>query len=403
MFFGGGMPFETMRQPGNVDNSKYYNLLNVAKDANEKDITKSFRKMAMKLHPDRPDGDAEKFKEINKAYEVLNDPEKRKLYDQYGEEGLSEEGMNASQTHEMFSRMFGENNNPFGGMRRPQQRQEQKTDSVGINVEVKLKELYTGCAKQVKIKRKKVVNDGKKVIDTICNECNGQGIKIQVIRMGPMIQQSQQKCNKCNGTGKIIQGKKIVEDLVTLDLVIDKGMKEGDKKVFHGMADETLYKKPGDVIFIVKEVPDPNFERKGNHLFHKRKILLCDALCGCEFVLKLINNTQILVKTDSIITNDSLYIINNRGMPINGNQYNCGDLYIQFEVIYPNIETINKENTRTLLQSVLPYDKTVIENKENLEQTLLKKNNTNTIPEERKQNDDDEDVRVHHQENCHQQ
>ena len=102
-----------------------------------------------------------------------------------------------------------------------------------------------------------------------------------------------------------------------------------------------------------------------------------------------------------MMTNTLEFII--KKIVINNNQYNCGDLYIQFEVIYPNIETINNENTRTLLQSVLQYDKTVIENKENLEQTLLKKNNTNTIPEERKQNDEEEHVRMHHQENCHQQ
>merc|ERR1711934_1308306 len=108
MFFGGGFPFENMGGPDmgppkNVDNSKYYNLLGVQKDATESDIKKSYKKNALKFHPDRPDGDAEKFKEMSKADETLVNKEKREIYDKYGEEGLSENNMNFSSAEDIFS------------------------------------------------------------------------------------------------------------------------------------------------------------------------------------------------------------------------------------------------------------------------------------------------------------
>ncbi|OQR81752.1 molecular chaperone, partial [Thraustotheca clavata] len=108
-FFGGAAGgHET---PRNVDNSKYYDILGVPKSASEADIRKAFRKLALKNHPDKG-GDPELFKDITVAYETLSDPEKRELYDKYGEEGLQNGGGPAGAA-DIFGQMFG------GGMRQP--------------------------------------------------------------------------------------------------------------------------------------------------------------------------------------------------------------------------------------------------------------------------------------------
>ena len=112
MFFGGGrggFPFGDFEEMGGgpqkeVDTNKYYDLLGVGKSATQDEIKKAFRKLAIKLHPDKG-GDPEKFKEVSVAYEVLGDPEKRKMYDKYGEEGLREGGGGGG-FEDLFS-MFG--------------------------------------------------------------------------------------------------------------------------------------------------------------------------------------------------------------------------------------------------------------------------------------------------------
>ena len=113
--FGGGFPFEEFAgmhggMPGRggpkkeVDNSKYYDLIGVPKNATEQEIKKAYRKKALKEHPDKG-GDPDKFKEITAAYEVLSDREKREIYDRHGEDGLK--GGGGAGAHDIFSQMFG--------------------------------------------------------------------------------------------------------------------------------------------------------------------------------------------------------------------------------------------------------------------------------------------------------
>ena len=89
-----------------VDTKKYYDLLGVSKTASQDEIKKAFRKLALKMHPDRG-GDTEKFQELNKAYEVLSDAEKREIYDNYGEEGLREGGGGGPDLSDLLGGMFG--------------------------------------------------------------------------------------------------------------------------------------------------------------------------------------------------------------------------------------------------------------------------------------------------------
>ena len=173
--------------------TKFYDLLGVNPDSNDSELKKAYRKMALKFHPDKnPDG-ADKFKEIAYAYEVLSDENKRRLYDQGGEQALKEGGIGSS-AHSPFDLfdMF------FGGGRSAHQRPKGR-DKVH-KLQVTLENLYNGQERQLSINRDRVcvTCNGigcKKGCDVRCNECKGRGIITMIHQIAPgMVQQSQRPC-----------------------------------------------------------------------------------------------------------------------------------------------------------------------------------------------------------------
>lgn len=144
---------------GEVDNKKFYELLGVDQKASQDEIKKAFRKKAMKEHPDKG-GDTDKFKELNIAYEVLSDPEKRDMYDKYGEEGLREGAGGMGGMGDIFD-LFG-----MGGGGRQKQSGPKKGKPVLHQVKATLKDLYLGKSTKIAVNR-----------DRICNKCNGVGGK----------------------------------------------------------------------------------------------------------------------------------------------------------------------------------------------------------------------------------
>ena len=410
MFFGGqgGFPFHNNGPNANVDNNKFYDLLDVKKDADESQIKKAYKKSAMKHHPDRG-GDAETFKKISEAYEVLVDKDKRNIYDQMGEEGLSNNGMNSSSANDIFSQFFNNEDGPFGGggmggmggpFGRSQRQQKTTTDDVGHHLEVDLKDLYLGKKKILKLNRKKVVKTGEPIVNEQCNDCDGRGHVVEVRRMGPMIQQVQRQCPKCNGRGNIVTGKKLVTETTTIELDIERGMKEGDQIIKYGMADEDLHLEPGNLVFIIKESNNTKFERKGNHLITKKDILLCDALCGCEFTFTHMDNSKFLVSNDNIVKPNNLYTILDKGMPVRNNPLEFGNLYIQFNIIYPEYNHITTE-VRSVLKNILPNNTDIIQNKSELDTSMLMEQE---MPVNYNDNNMDDDDGSHQQGvNCQQQ
>lgn len=294
MFFGGGgFPFPGMDGPGgmggggrpkkNADTTKFYKLLEVDKNASEPEIKKAYRKLAVKHHPDKG-GDPEKFKEITRAYEVLSDSDKRSKYDRFGEDGLDEGG--GGDPTDIFEAMFGGGGRGGGGGRR-----RQKTKDVVQPLKVTLEQLYNGQTKKMAITRK-VIDKQKGVQE--CAECGGRGVKVQVIRMGPMIQQMQSACDTCGGQGKSFKTK---QDREVLEVMIQKGSPDNHKVTFREMADEQPDHDTGDVIFVLKQQEHADFKRKGADLFIERKISLVEALCGFEMEVTHLDGRKLLVKT----------------------------------------------------------------------------------------------------------
>ncbi|VAI22915.1 unnamed protein product [Triticum turgidum subsp. durum] len=261
--------------PKKSDSTRYYEILGVPKDASQDDLKKAYRKAAIKNHPDKG-GDPEKFKELAQAYEVLSDPEKREIYDQYGEDALKE-GMGGGGMHDpfdIFQSFFGGGGNPFGGGGSSRGRRQRRGEDVVHPLKVSLEELYNGTSKKLSLARNVLCSKcngkgSKSGASMKCAGCQGAGYKVQIRQLGPgMIQQMQQPCNECRGSGETIsdkdrcgqcKGEKVVHEKKVLEVVVEKGMQHGQKITFPGEADEAPDTVTGDIIFVLqqKEHPKP--------------------------------------------------------------------------------------------------------------------------------------------------
>merc|ERR1719412_1883129 len=281
---GGGMPGgRGGRSSKPVDTTGFYKSLEIEKGASESEIKKAYRKLAIKHHPDKG-GDPEKFKEITRAYEVLSDSEKRSKYDRFGEDGL--EGGGGGDPSDIFESFFGGGGGRGGGGRK-----RQKTKDVTQPLKVTLEQLYNGATKKMAITRQ--VIDKKKGVQE-CRDCDGRGVRVEVIRMGPMIQQMQSQCSSCGGNGKSFTTK---QEREVLEVHIQKGSPDNHKVQFREMADEHPDADTGDVVFILKQQEHEVFKRKGADLFIERKISLAEALCGFKMELTHLDGRKLLIKT----------------------------------------------------------------------------------------------------------
>ncbi|CAN6477969.1 unnamed protein product [Victoria cruziana] len=241
------------RAPKKSDNTRYYEVLGVPKSASQDELKKAYRKAAIKNHPDKG-GDPEKFKELAQAYEVLSDPEKREIYDQYGEDALKEGMGGGGPSHnpfDIFESFFG---GGFGGGSSRGRRQKRGEDVVHT-LKVSLEDLYNGTSKKLSLSRNvlcpKCKGKGSKSgASGRCSGCQGSGMKVSIRQLGPgMIQQMQHVCPECRGSGEVIsdkdrcgqcKGEKVVQEKKVLEVHVDKGMQHGQKIVFQGEADEAV-------------------------------------------------------------------------------------------------------------------------------------------------------------------
>jgi len=362
-----------MRPPKKGDNSKFYDLLNVSKTAAQDEIKKAYRKAAIKNHPDKG-GDPEKFKEVSQAYEVLSDPEKRQLYDEYGEEALKDGGPGGpgggSSPFDIFEAMFG--GNPFGpggGGGRGGRRQ-RKGEDVVHGLKLSLEELYNGVTKKLSLAKNVICPkcDGKgskSGASGHCGTCQGSGVRVVVRQIAPgMVQQMQTVCNECKGSGQVISdrdrcvqchGQKVVQEKKVLEVNIEKGMVNNQKIVFQGEADEAPDTIPGDIVFVVQEKEHATFKRKGPDLFLEKNINLTEALCGMKFSVTHLDKRQLLISTHEgeVIKPNSFKAVYDEGMPTYQQPFNKGRLFIHFNVKFPEPGDLSDDDVK-MLEKLLP-------------------------------------------------
>ncbi|GKT24787.1 putative multi-domain containing protein, partial [Aduncisulcus paluster] len=307
-----------------VAETKYYDVLGVSPSATSAEIKKAYRKLALKFHPDRNPSAADKFQEIAAAYEVLSDEKKRKLYDDYGEEGVK------SGAREESSR----------------------TEDVRYKLAIPLELMYTGGIKHVNFKRKVVcpscsgVGGTKPGCETECSKCRGKGVYMEVRRSGFMVQQIQRTCDRCHGAGRSIDdkylckechGEKVVTQSEEVSVEIDRGMKEGEKITKFEGGHEEPGKLTGDLIFVLSEKKHKTFERRGVDLICKKEISLTQALTGAPFYIEHLDGHIVEARApkNKLISPDDILAIEEEGMPAKSRPGVFGRLFIQFHVKFP--------------------------------------------------------------------
>jgi len=336
--------------------NKFYDLLGIARDAADTDIKKQYRKLAMQYHPDKNPGNpeaAEKFKEISTAYEALSDPEKREIYDKYGEEGLREGGGPSFSADDIFSQFFG--GGFFGGGQRRGGggRQQRKGEDLVHPLKVSLEDLYKGKTTKLSLQKHVLCAEcggkGSKTPNAVkkCDGCRGQGVKVTLRQIAPgMVQQLQQTCPDCRGEGEVIRdkdrcvkchGSKICQEKKVLDVHIDKGMKAGQKIVFAGEGDQAPDIVPGDIIVTLQQKEHATFKRDGSDLLMEHSLTLVEALCGFSFYVTHLDGRVLHVKNapgEVIVPND-IKCIDGEGMPTYKRPFEKGRLIIRFTVQFP--------------------------------------------------------------------
>lgn len=355
-----------------VRDTAYYDILGVAPTANENEIKKAYRKLAIKYHPDKnpdnPEAEA-KFKEITEAYACLSDKEKRDIYDKYGKEGLERGGMGGFDMDDIISQFFGGSGfggfSGFGGSRRP--RGPPKGESIQAALNCTLEDLYNGKTFKRKITHdiicKECGGNGTKSGSKpqTCPDCNGRGSRTVHYRQGPYVVQSQQPCSRCKGKGEIVKetdkckkckGDKVLSEEKILEIIVQPGMKHGERITFPGESDQAPGIQPGDVIFVIQQKDHPVFERKGDNLIMKKTITLNQALTGVAFTVKTLDGRELYIEGNDVIEPNSFKKVMDEGFAIKHRPGQRGDLYIYFEVKFPSVyEIIEKADQ---LRELLP-------------------------------------------------
>lgn len=293
----------------------YYKLLDLPKSATAEEIKKSYRRLAMKFHPDRnPDNpEAEhKFKECKEAYEVLTDTQKRAVYDQFGHAGLEGSRGGGFNTGEAFGDIFGEMfGDIFSGGQRAGRAQVFRGADLRYELEVDLEQAVFGTETEIKIpslaecKTCKGSGAAKGSVPKTCDTCNGQG----QVRVQQSIFTIQQPCPRCKGRGKIISnpcdscfGQGRVRQEKTLPVAVPAGVDTGDRIRLNGEGEAGRNGGPaGDLYVEIKVREHAIFEREGSHLSCEVPISITTAALGGsvevptldgEVVLKIPNETQ---------------------------------------------------------------------------------------------------------------
>ncbi|CAH1113052.1 unnamed protein product [Psylliodes chrysocephalus] len=318
----------------------YYKILGIHKGANDDEIKKAYRKLALQFHPDKnksPEAE-EKFKEVAEAYEVLSDKKKRDIYDAYGEEGLKGgvpsgagfDGGHFTYTFHgdpraTFAQFFG-NVDPFQdffgfyGGETGQQHDPfhhffqmntgqmpascQQDPSIERELYIPLEDILTGCTKTMKINR------------------------------------------------KVIRNNRIEREDKMLTVNVKPGWKAGTKVTFPKEGDQDTGNVPADIVFVIRDKPHRIFKREGSDIRTTIKLSLRDALTGCVVQVPTLSGKYLhLDYKKDIISPDTVSKLNGEGLPFPKEPSRRGDLLVNYNIRFPTSLSVK---TRKVLTEVLP-------------------------------------------------
>ena len=294
---------------GSMEDRDYYKILGVPKEASEEEVKKSYRKIAMQLHPDRNPGDREaeeKFKMASEAYEVLRDPEKRQIYDHYGVEGLKGTGFTGFRGFEDIFSAFGDIFEDFFGLGTTHRRRARARPGADLRYDLKISFLDAAFGREEEIEIPKAGeceacqgtgaksgthptqcptckgtgqvtrSQGFFTISTTCSQCHGEGKFIQY------------PCKECRGLGKIRKNKKI-------QIKIPPGVDTGSKLRIRGEGEEGERGAPsGDLFVFLFVEPHDFFSRDGDDVICQIPISFSQAALGAEIEVPTLNGKKSL-------------------------------------------------------------------------------------------------------------
>lgn len=395
-----------------VKDTILYDRLEISPDSTEAQIKKAYNKLSKQWHPDRhvnasqeqKDKATAKFQEIAQAKEVLLDAEKRQIYDQVGMD-MFKNGMDNTDAHSGpnpfadFGNIFGAGF-PFGmgGMGMPGHfnmgPKQSAPENIVENINVTLEQLYKEETVSFSYKQKthctKCDGEGSKDGKTTkCSGCDGKGMKVNVVRMGNMIQQSVGECNMCRGKGKIIEesnkcescnGKCYVIKEKTIQVPLKSGLSHGNKMTLQGKGNQFKNIKT-DLILVINEKPHNVFKRIDNNLFVEIELKLYQALFGFDKIITHLDGRKLHISSTAKTDFNTIRKISGEGMKSlqSGNK---GDLFIKFTINFPNFANLPSE-TKSQLKSILQtFDKQEVQTETQVTKT---QNLTKTIMSDCKQ------------------
>jgi molecular chaperone DnaJ len=322
----------------------YYQILGVSRNASEKEIKQAYRRLARKHHPDLNPNDKSaeaRFKEINAAYEVLSNPEKRKKYDQFGEQweyadqfakaggqgrvrwdfgkgGTTFEYGDLSEFGDIFSSLFGDS-----GIGSRMKRGPQRGQDIESPIEVSLEEAYHGSKRIIQFQTAEP-----------CTACGGTG------RVGNRV------CTICSGTGGKVIPKR-------LEVKIPAGVRDGSRiRIAREGSPGRAGGNKGDIYLVAKVLPHKLFERKGDDLYTEVSVPLATAMLGGEVGLPTLNG-NLSLKIPPETQNGKVFRLAGKGMPKLGNS-DYGNIFAKVKVVLPTNLTEEERKLFERLRSLRP-------------------------------------------------
>jgi molecular chaperone DnaJ len=344
----------------------YYKTLGVEKSASQEEIKKAFRKLAHKHHPDKQGGDEAKFKEINEAFQVLGDENKRKQYDQFGADFAQQGGfgggmnwedfMNATRggggfqggnfggidLGDIFGDMFG-----FGGGRRTQSRRQRRGNDLQVDVELQFREAIFGVEKDISLTKNNTCDvcsgsgaePGSQT--KTCPDCNGQGQvrHVQQTILGAM--QQVITCSTCQGVGTVPEkmckhcgGDGIVRSQSNYKVKIPAGISEGEAIRLTGKGESAgTGGVAGDLFVRVHVRPEPGFERDGDAIYTEIRISYPQAVLGAKVEIDTLEGKKKLVIPEGTQSHQQ-FKLKGLGVP-HLHHHGRGDQYVKVIVDVP--------------------------------------------------------------------
>ncbi len=350
----------------------YYEVLGISKGASKDEIKKSYRKQALKYHPDKNPGDKdaeEKFKEAAEAYEVLSNDDKKARYDQFGHAGMGNNmgggfggGMTMEDIFSSFGDIFGDAFGGAFGSRRGggRSRNVNRGTNLRMKVRLTLEEFAHGAEKKVKVSKYVTCNtchgSGAATDNdvTTCTACKGTGHTTRVMNtiLGQM--QTTAACNVCGGEGKVITkkchkcyGEGITQAEEVIPLSIPAGLAPGMQLSVTGKGNAARRGGVnGDLIVVIDEEPHDQLVREGNDLIFNLFISIPDAILGSSVEVPTIDG-KVRIKIDPGTQGGKILRLRGKGLPdVNG--YGKGDLLVNVNVWIP--KNLSREEQKTIEQ-----------------------------------------------------